>query len=98
MMDQRWIPQLLIECANAALPIEVEQLRLNPEKSGAGLDSNSSRSYGGGQLEMKSLGITEPDTNLADVEIRGIVYIYSKPNERVLQIPGLDEDQLADNL
>ena len=29
-MDQRWIPQLIVECANATLPIEVQQVRINP--------------------------------------------------------------------
>ncbi|MCC6493025.1 MAG: hypothetical protein IT424_08385 [Pirellulales bacterium] len=34
MMDQRWVPTVLVGCANAALPIEVQRLKINPEKSG----------------------------------------------------------------
>ncbi|RIK79560.1 MAG: hypothetical protein DCC67_10340 [Planctomycetota bacterium] len=34
MMDQKWIPRVLIECANAALPIEVQRLKINAAKSG----------------------------------------------------------------
>lgn len=96
MMDQRWLPQLLIECANASLPIEVKQLRVNPDQSGEGfggtrgsVSREGSRGYGGTDSQ-------ESDPNLADVEIQGIVYIYNKPDESVLTIPGVDEDQLAD--
>jgi hypothetical protein len=99
-MDQRWIPQLLIECANAALPIEVKQLRVNPGRSGGGFDStaNSSSRGGsrGGSRGQSGMDSLEADTNLADVEIRGIVYIYNKPDETVLEVPGIDADQLAD--
>jgi hypothetical protein len=35
-MDQRWIPKLLVECANAPLPIEVQRVRVNPEQSATG--------------------------------------------------------------
>ena len=95
-MDQRWIPQLLIECANAALPIEVKQLRLNPNQSGAGFGSTANRSFRGSSRGLRGMDSLEADANLADVEIRGIVYIYNKPDETVLEVPGLDEDQLAD--
>jgi hypothetical protein len=81
-MDQRWIPQVLIECANAALPVEVIQLRVNPNKSGLGTKGLIGSNANGG------------DTNLADVEIRGIVYIYNKPDESV-EVPGMESDQVA---
>jgi hypothetical protein len=38
-MQQKAIPDVLIECANAALPIEVKRIRINAEKSGAGFDA-----------------------------------------------------------
>ena len=95
-MDQRWIPQLLIECANAALPIEVTQLRLNPDQSGAGFGSTANRSFMGGSRVLRGMDSLEADANLADVEIRGIVYIYNKPDETVLEVPGIDADQFAD--
>ena len=34
MMDDRWLPKILVECANAPLPIEVQRLRINGEKAG----------------------------------------------------------------
>lgn len=39
MMDERWIPKVLVECANAPLPIEVKRLRINAEKSGIDKDN-----------------------------------------------------------
>jgi hypothetical protein len=43
-MDPRWIPQVLVQCANAPLPIEVKRLRINPEKALEGFDAT----FGGG--------------------------------------------------
>ena len=39
MMDERWLPKVLVECANAPLPIEVQRLRINREKSGVDKDN-----------------------------------------------------------
>ncbi|HYO24661.1 MAG TPA: hypothetical protein VEQ85_06895 [Lacipirellulaceae bacterium] len=39
VMQQTAIPSVLIECANATLPIEVKRIRINPERSGAGFDA-----------------------------------------------------------
>ncbi len=91
MMDQRRIPRILIECANANLPIEVKQLRINASQSGSGVtgrSSSASRSRG-----MQGLA---PDPNLAEVEIRGVVYIYNEPDTVELAIPG-DETSNMDN-
>ena len=54
MMDERWIPKVLVECANAPLPIEVKRLRINAEKSGVDKDNqpftiaSAATSMGGG--------------------------------------------------
>ena len=85
MMDQRKIPRLLIECANAALPIEVKQLRVDASKSGSGvLHKSSSRSNSKGMQGMA------PDPNLAEIELRGVVYIYNEPDTETLTVPGDD--------
>lgn len=42
-VDQRKIPDLLVECANSTMPVEVKQLRINPESGG---------SFGGGGMGM----------------------------------------------
>jgi hypothetical protein len=39
MMDERYLPSILVECANAPLPIEVQRLRINKEKSGIDKDN-----------------------------------------------------------
>jgi hypothetical protein len=39
LMNQQAIPDLLAMCANAALPIEVKRVRINPIASGAGFDT-----------------------------------------------------------
>jgi hypothetical protein len=36
MMKQEAIPEVIAQCANASLPVEVKRVRINPEKSGAG--------------------------------------------------------------
>jgi hypothetical protein len=41
MMDERWLPKVLVECANAPLPIEVQRLRINREKSGVDKDNQA---------------------------------------------------------
>jgi hypothetical protein len=48
MMDQKWLPRMLVECANAPLPIEVKRLRINPEKSAAGFSMETTGGPGMG--------------------------------------------------
>lgn len=92
-MDLRWIPRVLIECANAALPIEVNQVRINASQSGSGVTGRS----GGGRASSRGLQGMAPDANLAEVEISGVVYIYNEPDTETLTIPGDDEATLADD-
>jgi hypothetical protein len=47
-MQQTAIPTVLIECANAALPIEVKRIRINPEKSGVGFTADFGAVAGAG--------------------------------------------------
>ncbi len=51
LMQQRAIPTLLVECANATLPVEVRRVRVNAEKSGVGFSlgaGDAAGGYGGG--------------------------------------------------
>lgn len=41
LMDERWLPKVLVECANSPLPIEVQRLRINREKSGIDKDGQA---------------------------------------------------------
>jgi len=77
-MDQRYLPQLLIECANAPLPIEVKWVRVNPQKVRSFSDDRTKE--------------TVIDFNLATVEIQGVVLIYGEPNKQILTVPGAEED------
>ncbi|BBO31806.1 hypothetical protein [Lacipirellula parvula] len=40
-MDERYLPKILVECANAPLPVEVQRLRINAEKSGTDKDNQA---------------------------------------------------------
>jgi hypothetical protein len=74
----------------------VKQVRVNPEVSGAGFGGER---YGASRSSIRGMSGTEEiesDANLADVEIRGVVYIYNQPDESVFELLGGDEDQLAD--
>ncbi|MCA9234727.1 MAG: hypothetical protein KDA44_04625 [Planctomycetales bacterium] len=48
LMDQRWLPTVLVECANSPLPIEVTCVRVNPEQSGQGVESALNSGGAGG--------------------------------------------------
>jgi hypothetical protein len=74
-MDQRYLPHLLIECANSPLPIEVKQVRINPDKSAAGFGGNMS----GSQSMVPGAGPLPNDPSFAQVEIKGVVFIYNEP-------------------
>ena len=91
VMDQRWLPQLLVECANADLPVEVDQVSINPESSngifGGAISSVRSRTPTSRTTNVDS----KSDPNVATVLISGVVYIYNEPDQSVLSMPGLDE-------
>jgi hypothetical protein len=102
LMDQRWIPRVLVECANASLPIEVQRLRINPDLSGAGFESALSAGgglEGGGMRQFAGgnpMGFgqsmpTDLSKDFVTVEIQGLVYIYNEPNDAVLTVPGAEE-------
>ncbi len=91
MMDEKFIPTLLLKCANATLPIEVKQVRINPSKSGAG--------FGGGQARSNIRGLNQMSLDdLTEVIIRGAVYIYNEPDTERLTIPGEDLAQPGDEI
>lgn len=106
MMDVRWLTQLLVECANAPLPVEVTQVRINPEQSGGELGGGSGNRGRRPQSRRESgprrNNATTPteNRNLVTVDIIGVVYIYNEPSKEVMSHPDVDEpedesDQLA---
>ncbi len=86
MMDQRMIPEVLVGCANAALPIEVTRVIVNREKSNtqgfSGNIANRRQPGLGGRRGQNNLRAIQRD--LSEVEIQGIVLIYEPPDESVL--------------
>jgi len=89
-VDQKSIPQFLIECANAALPVEVKRLRINPDQSGSGFQRASPGGRGGGMRGRTSADSAMDDTGFVEVEIQGVVYIYNEPNRERLEVPGIE--------
>ncbi|NOY40526.1 MAG: hypothetical protein GXP26_01635 [Planctomycetes bacterium] len=81
-MDQRMIPEVLVECANATLPIEVTRVIVNRAKSNT--QGFSGRTSSRSPMRSNSPGQGEIRRDLSEVEIQGIVLIYEPPDESVL--------------
>jgi hypothetical protein len=77
-IDQRYIPTLLLQCANAPLPIEVKQVRINPHMAMAGIDNTAGGYTGGGSLPG-GVTLDTNDPTYAILELRGAVFIYNEP-------------------
>jgi len=89
-MDQRELPRLIAHCANAALPVEVTQVRINVADSD-GTRSTSRRTARTGTGSRPSRrGVTTrgdgsaPDPAIVPVVIHGIIYIFNPPDEQAL--------------
>ncbi len=91
VIDQRYIPRLLIECANSPLPIEVKQLRINPDKSMEGFGSQGG---GGGYGGMASSSGGPLDPIFVQLQMKGSVFIYNEPTSEPEAAP-VDDSQLA---
>jgi hypothetical protein len=108
-VDQRKLPDLLVECANSSMPVEVRQLRLNPEKA---LILSSSGASDGAQYSLTS-GVSSSGSKKASsgygssatekkssyeviAEIRGIIYIYNPPDLKKLGTGAVTEASLEE--
>jgi hypothetical protein len=80
MMDQREITRLLAACANSPLPVEVRQLRINPESRDAAQKRPAAAE---GATSPTSVGAYDEL-----VEIHGLIYIYNPPDPAKLGQPG----------
>ena len=86
-MDQRMLPVVLVECANAPLPIEVTQISVNAQKSNStgfsSVSGSSTRAYR--RTPTRSNNADQGDTReLSEVDIKGVVLIYEQPDESVM--------------
>jgi hypothetical protein len=94
LMDQRIIPKVLVECANATLPIEVTRLSVNRDQSnvtGFSMGSGRSRSN-----SIKGSGKFLNDRNLSTIEIQGTVLIYQPPEDSYSPAEVAQEDGVAE--
>jgi hypothetical protein len=90
-MDQRYLPQLIAECANAPLQVEVQEVRINPAADGMGGGGGMGGDrggYGGGGGYGGAMGasggvemVPEQDPNMKTVVLQGTVYIFNPPVE-----------------
>jgi hypothetical protein len=94
-MHQRHLSDLMVECANSAMPVEVVRVRLNPDSGGTSeLDGSGTRgSYaepGGNRPRIVRGGegdaqhALDEEHDYIDVELFGIIYIYNRPDREKL--------------
>ncbi|MFV2067443.1 MAG: hypothetical protein ACC645_10720 [Pirellulales bacterium] len=90
LMDARELPRLLAECANATLPVEVKQVRINP-----GAQVRANRPTEGRRTARSGEGGEAADPAIVPVTIQGIIYIFNPPNRELLGLPA-EEQPVAD--
>jgi len=82
-MDQRWLPNLITECANAPLQVEVTEVRVNPSENamGGGMGGYGGRGgeFGGGGAVAGEDMAPESEPYMKSIVIQGIVYIFNPP-------------------
>ena len=84
-MNQNEITRLLTHCANYPLPVEVKQLRINPESKDDRSTQSDSRKGASGEPVGSSPTARGPLD--VTVEIHGIIYIYNPPDPAKLGQP-----------
>lgn len=80
-MNQTEITRLLTHCANYALPVEVKQLRMNPEYESGAKPADLADDPSNDDLSPTTRGPMD-----AEFEIHGIIYIYNPPDNTKLGI------------
>ena len=91
VMDQRKIPDLLANCANSELTVEVRRVRINPDvkpqQGPQGGVTSRSRSTGmsSGRGQASASGDVEDPYDVT-VELYGLIYIYNRPDRQRLGI------------
>jgi hypothetical protein len=74
-MDERWLQQLIAECANAPLQVDVQEVRINP------MDANSNSGGNRTNFAARSGEVVVPDAepHIKTVVLQGIIYIFNPP-------------------
>lgn len=103
-MDQKNVPDLLAECANGKLPVEVRQWRINPQGGQQGVTKKSTgrpkkATNTNGPLQMSNEGSERDMTDSDDVEVTfelyGLVYLYNPANFKQLNLEKAPEKRGA---
>jgi hypothetical protein len=84
-MNQNEITKLLTNCANYPLPVEVKQLRINPDLESK--QSSKANMPKGASNEPINLSPTARGPLDVTVEIHGIIYIFNPPDRAKLGQP-----------
>jgi hypothetical protein len=91
-MDQRWLPQLISECASAPLQVEIQEVRINVADDagggggggrggmGGGFGRGGEGGYGMGAMAGEAM-TPEQEPNMKSVVLQGTVYIFNPPSE-----------------
>jgi hypothetical protein len=90
-MDARWLPQLIAECANAPLQVEVQEVRINPEGGGGSMGGGRGGRGGGYEMSTSLEGqemVPEAEPNVKTVILQGIVYIFNPPTDTAADASG----------
>ncbi len=95
-MDARWLPQLITNCANEPLRVEVQELSITPSDStgmqagrpGGGFEGAMSRGPGASLFpDHTGLQYFPAQPHVKMVIIQGTIYIFNKPNLNILAAP-----------
>jgi hypothetical protein len=91
VMDVRWLPHLIAECADAPLQVEVKEVRVNPSASGSGggygggYGGRGGGGYGASGSELGDEMSPASEPNMKRVIIQGIIYIFNEPDAGALK-------------
>lgn len=99
-MDQRRVADLLAECANGKLPVEVRQWRINPQSQTSSKKSRRAPSMNTmGMPSLSSEGSERDTTDSDDMEVLfelyGLVYLYNPANAKQLNLDKVPEKRGA---
>jgi hypothetical protein len=88
-MDGRWLPQLIAECANAPLQVEVQEVRINPGDGGGAMGGGGRGGYSRSSPSLEGEVMTpEAEPNIKTVVLQGVVYIFNPPTDAEAEASG----------
>jgi hypothetical protein len=111
-MDRRYIDQLLVAFRNSILPIEVQQVRINPEHVSSSSTGSARFSAPGRGMEGEhgAMGpgagrfsapaavnqVSQQHDRTVTVELRGVVYLLKPPDPQKLHVAPATETPASD--